>query len=73
MYNSTNGTVAGLSDLNLELVAFLGESKIVIVDISRLGTRAKIAYSASYFLQEYPGEKLTGEIVQEIVLVNRSD
>ena len=65
--------MAGLSDLNLELVAFLGESKIVTVDISRLGTRAKIAYSASHCLQEYPGEKLTGEIVQEIVLVNRSD
>jgi hypothetical protein len=57
MYNSTSGTVGGLSDLNLELVAFLGESKIVTVDISRLGTRAKIAYSASHCLQEYPGEK----------------
>jgi hypothetical protein len=36
----------GLSDLNLELVAFLGESKIETVDISRLGTGAKIAYTA---------------------------
>jgi hypothetical protein len=34
----TTEQVAGLSDLNLELVAFLGESKIVTVDISRLGT-----------------------------------
>ena len=34
----TTVQVAALSDLNLELVAFLGESKIETVDISRLGT-----------------------------------
>ena len=34
----TTVQVAGLSDLNLELIAFLGESKTVTVDISWLGT-----------------------------------